>query len=97
MNLTVFRYGGDGVPSSIGSGQSNVTSGVILVTIPVAQGNITFFASVFQENTFIRSQWVDLSPREGLQTVLIYANEVTDFWASRAFLIAIYFIFLYNK
>jgi len=59
MNLTVFKYNSDGSYSPINSSTSTGTSGSILMTVPQSAGNVSFFATVYQDDEFKNSEWVD--------------------------------------
>jgi hypothetical protein len=66
MNLTVYALDDDGAYSSVGSTQAQSTSGELLVTVPTVSGNTTFFASVYQDDTFLKSSWIDFEEDAGL-------------------------------
>lgn len=59
MNLTVYKYNSDGSYSPVGSVAQTGTSGSISTTVPQSAGNVTFFASVFKDDEFKNSEWVD--------------------------------------
>lgn len=59
MNLTVFKYNSDGSYSPINSSTSTGTQGSILMTVPQSAGNVSFFATVYQDDEFKNSEWVD--------------------------------------
>lgn len=66
MNVTVYALDEDGTYSSVGSDQATGTSGSLIVTVPTISGNTTFFASVYQDGEFKKSQWVDFEQDAGL-------------------------------
>ena len=66
MNLTVYALNGEGEYESIGSEAETGTSGTITISVPVISGNTSFFASVYQDDVFKRSQWVDFEEDAGL-------------------------------
>lgn len=59
MNLTIFKYNSDGSYSPITSNQTTGTNGEILLTVPQSAGNVSFFATVYDDGSFINSEWVD--------------------------------------
>ena len=66
MNLTVYKLESDGSYSVIGTEEETGTSGSLIVTVPVVSGNTSFFASVYQDDQFIKSQWIDFEEDAGL-------------------------------
>lgn len=58
MNLTIYKFDGNGSYTPIVSDAETGTSGTIIVTVPQSAGNVTFFASVYQDDQFINSEWV---------------------------------------
>ena len=65
FNLTVYRYESDGSYSPIDSAISTGTSESIVITVPVIYGNVSLFASVFVEDEFVTSDWIDFSDKLG--------------------------------
>jgi len=61
MNLTVFNYNSDGSYSVVNSSTDTGTTGSFIVTVPQSAGNVSFFATVYQDGEFINSEWVDFS------------------------------------
>lgn len=59
MNLTIYSFDGNGTYTSLVSDAETGTNGVITVTIPQISGNKTFFASVYQDGQFIKSEWIN--------------------------------------
>lgn len=66
MNLTVYKLDGNGDYQVVGSDQDTGTNGEILVSVPTVSGNTTFFATVYQDGTFKKSQWIDFEEDAGL-------------------------------
>ena len=66
MNLTIYKLESDGTYDVVGSQQSTSTSGSLLVTVPVISGNTSFFASVYQDENFIKSEWIDFEEDAGI-------------------------------
>ena len=66
MNLTVYQLESDGSYDVVGSQQDTGTSGSLLVTVPTVSGNTSFFASVYEDGDFIKSEWVDFEEDAGL-------------------------------
>lgn len=64
-NLTIYEYDSDGEYSSVTSGIDTGLSGEISLTVPMSVGNKSFFASIYKDNSFIRSVWVDLEQDAG--------------------------------
>jgi len=65
FNLTVYKYESDGSYLPINSSISTGTSGVITLDVPQSAGNVSFFASVIQDDVFINSEWVDFTEKSG--------------------------------
>lgn len=63
MNVTVFKYSNDGSYSPVVSGSDTGESGSIIVTVPQGAGNVSFFASVYQDGEFVNSEWVDFEEK----------------------------------
>ena len=63
MNLTIYKYNSDGSYSSVASNSSTGTSGSIILTVPQSAGNVSFFATVHQDDTFVNSEWVDFEEK----------------------------------
>lgn len=59
FNLTVFKFESDGSYTPIESVSETGTSGSVTITVPQSAGNVTFFASVYVEDEFIGSDWID--------------------------------------
>lgn len=66
MNITLYKLIGDGSYSIIGSNQSTGIQDNLVVNVPTISGNTSFFVSIEQDGTFIKSQWVDLEDDAGL-------------------------------
>ena len=66
MNLTVYKLDGNGDYQVVGSDQETGTNGEILVSVPSVSGNTTFFATIYQDGTFKKSQWIDFEEDAGL-------------------------------
>ena len=66
MNLTVYKLVSDGSYSVIDSKASTGTAGSVEITVPTISGNTTFFASVYEGNTFKKSEWIDFEDDAGL-------------------------------
>jgi len=66
MNLTVYKYDNDGDVSVIASNQSTGTSDILILSVPQSAGNVSFFASLYQDGDFVNSEWVDFesTPRD---------------------------------
>ena len=65
MNLTVFKYNADGSYSPINTTSTTGTSGSIAMTVPQSAGNVSFFATVYADDEFKNSEWVDFSQKSG--------------------------------
>jgi hypothetical protein len=63
MNLTIYKYNSDGSYSSVASNSSTGTSGSIVLTVPQSAGNVSFFATVHQDDNFVNSEWVDFEEK----------------------------------
>jgi len=59
MNLTVYKYNNDGSYEAIETGSDTGSSGSIVLTVPQSAGNVSFFATVYQDDVFKNSEWVD--------------------------------------
>ena len=59
MNFTVYKYESDGSYSIINTSSDTGTMGSIVLDVPQSAGNVSFFASVYQDDRFINSEWVD--------------------------------------
>ena len=59
MNFTVYNYESDGSYSVISTGADTGISGVITLNVPQVAGNVSFFATVIQDDDFVNSEWVD--------------------------------------
>jgi len=66
MNLTVYALSGDGSYDVVGSEALTSTIGSVAVSVPTISGNTTFFASVYQNDDFKKSEWVDFEADAGL-------------------------------
>lgn len=62
INLSLFKYN-NGTVSYINTSSLTGTSGVITLNVPSSFGNQTFFASIFDNGLFIRSEWVDFKEK----------------------------------
>ena len=58
MNLTVYKYLSDGSFEGVISSEQTATSGEIALTVPQSAGNVSFFATLEQDDEFILSRWV---------------------------------------
>lgn len=63
MNVTVFKYASDGSYSPVVSGSDTGSSGSILLTVPQGAGNVSFFATVYQDGEFKNSEWVNFEEK----------------------------------
>lgn len=63
MNLTIYKYNSDGSYSPVISDTVTASSGSVIVTVPQGAGNVSFFASVYQDDDFINSEWVDFEEK----------------------------------
>ena len=59
MNFTIYKYESDGSYSEVETGNDTGTSGSITLTVPQVAGNVSFFATVTQDNSFLNSEWVN--------------------------------------
>lgn len=59
MNFTVYKYESDGSYSVVETGSDTGTSGSVTLTVPQVAGNISFFATVTQDDNFLNSEWVN--------------------------------------
>ena len=62
VNLSVYSYNGDD-ETLINTSSLTSQAGSIDLHIPVSYGNETFFAVIYENNTFIQSTWIDLTER----------------------------------
>jgi hypothetical protein len=62
VNLSLFKYY-NGVISYVNTTSLTGTSGVITLHVPSSSGNQTFFASIFTDGSFVRSEWIDLKEK----------------------------------
>ena len=60
FNLTVFRLDDTGEYEVVGSDETTGTSGAVEVTVPAESGNVSFFATVEQDDVYLKSHWVDM-------------------------------------
>lgn len=66
INLTVMKFSNN--PDTlevVGSDQAYSTGGVLTVTVPQVAGNITFIAAIYQDGSFVGSEWVDFNESAG--------------------------------
>lgn len=63
MNLTIYKYNSDGSYLPVISDTVTASSGSVIVTVPQGAGNVSFFASVYQDDDFINSEWVDFEEK----------------------------------
>ena len=63
LNFSVYKYESDGSYSSVATENVTGTSGIITLSVPLSAGNVSFFATVYIEDEFIVSEWVDFSNR----------------------------------
>lgn len=59
MGFAVYKYNSDGSYTVIDTGNDTGTSGTINLNVPQGAGNVSFFATVTQDDDFINSEWVD--------------------------------------
>lgn len=66
MNLTVYKYDFDGEVILITSNQSTGTTDYLTLDVPQGAGNVSFFATVYQDGQFINSEWINFesTPRD---------------------------------
>lgn len=62
VNLSLFKVV-DGVVQYINTTSTSGTSGSLTLVVPLTTGNETFFASIFTNGEFIRSEWIDLKEK----------------------------------
>jgi hypothetical protein len=60
VNATVWKFS-NGTASYINATSLNATSGSLTLSIPYVYDNSTFFVSIFRNNQFVKSEWVDLT------------------------------------
>jgi hypothetical protein len=60
MSLQVYKYD-NGQPLLINGTSVQATAGAMSLHIPMAYGNTTFFAAVYKDGTFVKSQWIDFA------------------------------------
>lgn len=58
-NLTVYKYNSDGTYSQLNSSTNIGTTGSISIHVPQSAGNVSFFATVHQDDNYINSEWID--------------------------------------
>jgi hypothetical protein len=63
MTLTVYKYESDGSYTSIVTNSSTGLSGTILVYVPQASGNVSFFGKIERDGVFINSKWIDFEEK----------------------------------
>lgn len=63
MNLSVYKFLGNGTYELLSTGSSTGTTGSISTTIPQSAGNMSFFAVVYKDGDYIKSEWVDFNER----------------------------------
>ena len=63
MNLTVYNYNNDGSYSIISTTSDTGSTGSMILTVPQSAGNVSFFATVYQDEEFINSEWVDFEQK----------------------------------
>jgi hypothetical protein len=61
MTLDVYKYTSSDSDPLVGTNSLTSDSGTISVAIPVSYDNSTFYAVVSHDNSFVTSQWVDMS------------------------------------
>ena len=66
MNLTVYKLNSDGAYESVGSEEEAGLNGDLIITVPTVSGNTSFFASIYQDNNFTKSEWIDFEEDAGL-------------------------------
>jgi len=75
FNLTIFEYDEDGEYIPIATDTDTGTSGIITLNIPIAYGNKTYFASVWNDDEFVKSEWIYLQQDAGL----VFGNSLALF------------------
>ena len=65
MNLTIYEINSSGDVEPIGSAESTGVGGDLVVTIPISYDNKTFFASVYKNDIFLRSMYIDMEEDAG--------------------------------
>lgn len=60
VNMTLFRFQNGGV-TSVSTTSTTANSGTLTLTAPISYGNVSFFVAIFRDNTFIKSEWIDLT------------------------------------
>ena len=60
VNVSLYKFNGT-TPTLINTSSLTATAGTIDLTVPLAYGNNTFFVSIYRNNVFIKSEWVDLT------------------------------------
>lgn len=63
LNFTVYKYESDGSYSSVVTAGETGTSGIITLAVPLSAGNVSFFTTVYIEEEFVVSKWIDFSDR----------------------------------
>lgn len=66
FNMTIYALDSDGEYSAVSSGEKTGTSGEIIVNIPQASGNTTFFGAIYKDGDFLKSEWIDLEEDAGV-------------------------------
>jgi len=62
VNFSLYSYNGANA-TFINGTSLTAMSGSVGLNVPLAYGNKTFFAVVYRNNTFVKSQWIDLTDR----------------------------------
>jgi hypothetical protein len=62
VNFSLYEYVG-GTATLLNQTSLTSASGSLNLKVPLAYGNKTFFAVVYNNNTFVKSQWIDLTDR----------------------------------
>lgn len=58
-NLSLYRIDSNGAVTLIDTTSLQGLGGILSLNVPASYGNQTFFASIFFDNEFIRSEWID--------------------------------------
>jgi hypothetical protein len=62
VNISLYSYNG-AVATPINSTTLTAMAGSLDLSVPLAYGNKTFFVAIFNNNEFVKSEWIDLTDR----------------------------------
>lgn len=62
VNVSLYELD-DGIMKLVNQSSLTATAGSIPLNVPLAYGNKTFFVAIYNDNQFVKSEWVDLTDR----------------------------------